>query len=133
MTEPRFRYLQTAIEQGALVVTFTPPRLEGDEMAHTILEELQAALAQAGTNKLVINLEHVLYLTSAHFRPFLAIRKQLLGAGGRMVLCSLSPLVLESFGVTRMIGSSSAASGYFETAPDVEAALAQLAKGSAPS
>ena len=59
MSEPRFRYLKTDTEKGVFVVTLTPPRLEGDDMAQTILTELLAAVAHAGANKGVVNLEHV--------------------------------------------------------------------------
>lgn len=125
MSEHRYRYLQTRIEQGVLIITLSPSRLEGDTIAQTLVEEMQAAVAHAGTDKVVVDLEHVQYLTSANFRPFLNVRKQLEAAGGRLVLCNLSPPVQEIFEVTRLIGTGSSLA-FFQVQPDVDAAVASL-------
>jgi len=108
MSQPRYRYLKTKSEQGVLVVTLTPSRLEGDTMAQSLVDETQAAVSHADAKKVVLDLEHVEYLTSANFRPLLALRKKLKEVGGRMVLCNLSPVVVEIFQTTRLIGSASA-------------------------
>ncbi len=129
MSEQRFRYVQPSTEQGVLVLTLSPSRLEGDEMAQAISVELQAAVAQAAAKNVAINLEHVDYLTSANFRPFLTLRRHLLETGGRLALCNLSETVLEAFQVTRMVGSLGAPSGIFEAQPDVGAAVASLLRG----
>jgi anti-anti-sigma factor len=123
MSQPRYRHLKTSSEQGVLVLTPSPSRLEGDEMAQNLVEETQAAVAHADAKKVVVDLEHVQYLTSANFRPLLALRKKLKEVGGRMVLCSLSEVVLDMFQTTRLIGSAGA---FFEVQPDVEAAVASL-------
>ncbi len=123
MSQPRYRYLKTKSEQGVLVVTLTPSRLEGDTMAQSLVDETQAAVSHADAKKVVLDLEHVEYLTSANFRPLLALRKKLKEVGGRMVLCNLSPVVVEIFQTTRLIGSASA---FFEVEPDVDAAIASL-------
>jgi anti-anti-sigma regulatory factor len=53
----------------------------------------------------------------------LALRKKLKEVGGRLVLCNLSPVVVEMFQTTRLIGSAGA---FFEVQPDVDAAVASL-------
>ena len=123
MSQPRYRHLQTRMEQGVLVLTPTPARLEGDAMAQSMVEETQAAVAHADAKKVVLDMEHVEFLTSANFRPLLGLRKKLHEVGGRMALCSLSPVVAEIFHTTRLIGSTGA---LFEVEPDVEAAVARL-------
>ncbi len=92
-------------------------------MAQSLVEETQAATAHADAKKVVVNLEHVEYLTSANFRPLLALRKKLNEVGGRMALCGLSPVVVEMFQTTRLIGAKGA---FFEVQPDVNAAVASL-------
>jgi anti-anti-sigma factor len=92
-------------------------------MAQSLVDETQAAVSHADAKKVVLDLEHVEYLTSANFRPLLALRKKLKEVGGRMVLCNLSPVVVEIFQTTRLIGSASA---FFEVEPDVDAAIASL-------
>jgi anti-anti-sigma factor len=129
MSQPRYRHLQTRSEQGVLVLTPTPSRLEGDEMAQNLVEETQAATAHADAKKVVVNLEHVEYLTSANFRPLLALRKKLKEVGGRMALCGLSQVVVEMFQTTRLIGPKGA---FFEVQPDVDAAVASLLREPEP-
>jgi anti-anti-sigma factor len=126
MSDLRYRYLKTGVEQGVLVLTPSPSRLEGDSMAQTLVDDMQAAVALAGADKVVIDLEHVQYLTSANFRPFLALRKHLQEKGGRMMLCNLSPVVLELFEATKLIGSKGSSTVIFEAQPDVAAAVAFL-------
>ena len=132
-SQPRFRYLRTDVQQGVLVLTPTPTRLEGDAMADALTEEMRTALAQAGTDKVVVNLEHVEFLTSAAFRPLLALRRQLQADGGRLVLCNLCQPILEVFDLTRLISSTRSSAAFFDTQPDVAAAVASLAKPAGPA
>ncbi len=125
MSEPRYRYLKAETDQGVLILTLSPSRLEGDAMAQSIVEEVQAAVAHAGADKVVVNLEHVQYLTSANFRPFLGLRKQLQTSGGRLVLCGLTDTVRQIFEATRLVGTG-ASSALFQLQPDVSVAVADL-------
>mgnify|MGYP001412630451 CR=1 FL=1 len=127
MSEHRYRHLQTDVEKGVLVLTPSPSRLEGDDLAQQLVEETLAAVADAGADKVVINLEHVESLTSANFRPFLALRKQLKASGGRLVLCNLSGSVLQAFQITRLVSTAGSSSAFFESRPDVASAVASLA------
>lgn len=128
MSEPRYRYLQTRIERGVLVLTPTPARLEGDETARQLTDDMLAAVAHAGAKRVVVNLEHVQYLTSANFRPLLALRRTLPESGGRVAVCGLTPTVLEIFEATRMVSTHGSASSrvLFEAKADVEAAVSHL-------
>ncbi|HVS37347.1 MAG TPA: STAS domain-containing protein [Gemmataceae bacterium] len=125
MSQPRYRHLKNEVDQGILILTLSPSRLEGDAMAESLVEEMGAAVAQAAADKVVVNLEHVEYLTSANFRPFLAVRRQLQSCGGQLVLCGLKPAVAEIFHVTRLVGVG-ASSSLFQVQPDVAAAVALL-------
>lgn len=128
MSEPRYRYLQTRTERGVLVLTPTPHRLEGDEMAQQVTDDTLAAVAHAGATDVVINMEHVEFLTSANFRPLLALRKKLLEAHGQVVLCGLTQILQDIFEATRMISSSGSASSrvLFAARPDVDSAVGYL-------
>jgi len=127
MSEHHYRHLQTRVERGVLILTPSPYRLEGDELAQQLVEETGAAVTDAKADKVVVNLEHVEFMTSANFRPFLALRKRLRASGGRLVLCNLSGPVLNAFQVTRLVSSAGSSSDFFESQPDVEAAVACLA------
>ncbi len=125
MSEPRYRYLKTRTERGVLVLTPTPSRLEGDELAQQLTDDMLAAVAHVDAKRVVVNLEHVAYLTSANFRPLLALRKKL-GPDGRVVLCSLTKTLLDIFETTKMVGSggSSSSRALFTGRPDEDSAVA---------
>ena len=132
MSELRYRYLKTSVDQGALILTLSPTQLTGDGMAQTLTEEMQAAVAVAGADKVVLDLEHVQFVTSANIRPFLALRKNLLEKGGEMVLCNLSEPTLEIFQAVRLVRSSGSGQVLMESQPDVASAVAFLLRAKEP-
>ena len=75
-------------------------------MAQQVTDDTLAAVAHAGAKDVVVNMEHVEFLTSANFRPLLALRKKLLEAHGQVVLCGLTQILQDIFEATRMISSS---------------------------
>ena len=125
MSEPRYRYLKTRTERGVLILTPTPSQLRGDEIAQQLTDDMLAAVEYADAKRMVVNLEHVDYLTSANFRPFLALRKKV-AAGRRVVLCSLTKTALEIFEAMKMVSSagSTSSDALFMVLPDEESAVA---------
>ena len=123
------RYLSSRTEQGVLVLTLTPPQLRGDASAHALRRELQEAVDRAGALQVVLDFRRVTALSSEALRPLLSLRRHLRGAGGRLVLCNLSPAVSEVFNATRQVGLDRASTGAFEVCPDVPSAIASLAGG----
>jgi anti-anti-sigma factor len=124
----RYDHLQVSQHQGVLVLSFTDPELVGDEVIHALRTELLAAVAEAGASKVVLDLEHVRYLGSAMFRPFLTLKQRLEEQGGRVVLCGLGPMLIEAFRVMRLINSTPSMPGLFTNEPDVSAAVRQLSE-----
>ena len=114
------------------MLTLTDPQLQGDQLAEELRRELLAAVGQAGAANVVLDFRHVGYLSSPAFRPLLSLRRQLQGAGGRVVLCGLSPDVADVFHVTRLISTSRSSTAPFEVAAAAPAAV-QLLNDSAPS
>ncbi len=126
MSEPQFRHLHCQLEAGIPVLVLTDSRLQGDELAESLRQELFAAADQFGAPKLVIDFRQVAYMSSSGFRPLLSLFRKLQGKRGRMVFCNLAPEVAEVFLVTRLISSSRFFTAPFETARDVPEALARL-------
>jgi anti-anti-sigma factor len=118
--------LKSRAEQGVLILTVTEAELRGDALVRALQHQLLAALAQAGPSpRVVLDLHLVRTLASEGFRPLIILRRKLLEAGGRLVLCRLSPVVAQVFASTRLI-SASRNPDAFEVHPDVAAALASL-------
>lgn len=72
-----------------------------DALGAPQLEEQGRAAICAGTCRLLLDLEKIEYISSAGLRSLLVLAKACAAAGGRLVLCSLAPMVME---VMRMSG-----------------------------
>ncbi|MGH7172413.1 MAG: STAS domain-containing protein [Gemmataceae bacterium] len=119
--------LHGSVEQGVLVLTIAQPRIQGEEIAHELREEMRLAVEQAGVQRVVIDLRHTRYLSSVAFWPLLSLRKQLRdAAGGRLIICGLTDDVADVFMTTKLISSDGEADAPFEVAADVAAALERM-------
>jgi anti-anti-sigma factor len=81
---------------------------------------------RAGVNRVVIDLQHARYLSSVAFWPLLSLRRQLIDAGGRLIICGLSGDIEDIFMTTKMISPGGEVDAPFEVAPDAAAAMARL-------
>jgi anti-sigma B factor antagonist len=127
MPETPFHHLDNRIEQGVLVLTITARQIEGELIAGTLSNELQAAVAEAGCSMVVIDLGQIQYISSVALGPLLKLRRTIRDEGGQMILCNLSRSVGDVFYTTRLVSSSGDFTAPFEIAPDVPTAVARLA------
>ena len=118
--------LHSSVDQGVLVLCVTQPRIQGEEAAQQLRDEMQHALQQAAVNRVVVDLQHVRYMSSVVFWPLLSLRRQLLNAGGRMFICGLSGDIEDLFLTTRMISNGGAVDAPFEVAPDAAVAREKM-------
>jgi anti-anti-sigma factor len=126
MAEPQYRHLTTRVEQTVLVMTLTDPQLQDEKLAAEILQEFLDALGQFASQRVVIDMQHIQYLSSVAFRPLLRLRAKLQENGGRMILCGLTPVVGDIFYTTKMLSPSGSFDAPFQMEPDVAAAVDRL-------
>jgi len=119
-------FLYSSVEQGVLVLTIAQPRIQGEELAQMLREEMRLAVEQAGIQRVVVDFRHTRYLSSVAFWPLLSLRKQLREAGGRLIICGLTDDVEDVFTTTKMISSGGAADAPFEVAADAAAAIERM-------
>ena len=119
-------HLTTSLQEGVLVLTITDKQVEGEEVPEALREEMLAALEQTGVHYVVVNFANTQLISSAAFRPLLALRRKLLQDGGRLVLCGLSKIVGDVFFTTRMVDATGSSSAPFELKDDVPSAVAYL-------
>src|SRR5690348_14790577 len=100
--------LLKSVTQGVLVLTIQEPQLQGDRLLKALGRELDQAVAAPEVRNVVLDFRNVKSLTSAAFRPLLALRRALEERGGRVAFCHLTPVVAEAFRATRMISTSRA-------------------------
>jgi anti-anti-sigma factor len=118
-----YRHIKPVTDHGVLVLTITSSQLLDDVIADGFQQELLAAVAQAGTRKVVVDFQAVKAICTGAFQTLLELRAHIQKTSGRLVLCGLSPAVEEVF---HLAGLASGAGALFEIGPDVEAAVATL-------
>lgn len=133
IASPSFRYLHSRIEQGVVVLTLGVPRLEGEEVAEQLRQELIAAVTLSGVYIAIIDFSNVKYLSSVAFRPLLSLRRKLRELNGRLILCGLSKVIGDVFYTTRMVSQGGEVAAPFELQPDVPSALSRLLNQTPPS
>ena len=131
MAEPQFLYLAPRVEQGVLVLTITHPHLRSTQfdLPDVLRDEMLRAVAQAKTNKVVVDLSKVEQFGSASFRPLLSLRRQLHEAKGQLLLAGLQPDIREVFLVTRLIDEQGSTLATFGVAADTATAVMRLNAG----
>jgi anti-anti-sigma factor len=119
--------LESHLDRGVLVVTFTQPSIQGEETAEKVRQELLDAVERAGVRWVVIDLSPVRYLSSIAFWPLLSLRRRLQEQGGRLLICGLTPTVADIFHTTRMASAAGASDAPFEVVADRAEAVPLLA------
>jgi len=79
--------------QGDILILTIKGRL--DAISSPTAEKHVFELINEGSNKLVLNLGGVEYLSSAGMRMLLSTTKKLKGQAGKLVLCSVTPNVMD--------------------------------------
>ncbi len=118
--------LQTSVDQGVLVLTITQSRIQGEETAQQLREEMQLALEKTGIHRVVVDLRNVRYMSSVAFWPLLSLRRQLAKSEGRLMICGLTGDIEILFLTTKMINSGGAVDAPFEVAPNAAAAVEKI-------
>jgi anti-anti-sigma factor len=122
MREPLYHHLDCS----AVVLTITESQLQGDPVADGLRAEMLAALERSGARHVVLDFQHVTYVSSVAFRPLLSLHRKLKEHGGRLVLCGMKDRVSEVFHVTRLVSSAGTSAAPFDLQADVPAAMASL-------
>jgi anti-anti-sigma factor len=120
------RYVEAREQQGVLVLTIALSQIEGEVVSDALRQEMLAAIAATGQQRVVVDFRNLKYISSVAFRPLLSLRRKLKEVNGKLILCGLSKAVGDVFYTTRLIGTSGEVSAPFEMQPDVESAVARL-------
>jgi anti-anti-sigma factor len=129
MPDSRYRLLTARVDKGVLVLVITHAQLRSTEfdVVEALRDELLQAVADAKTNKVVVDLSAVEQVGSASFRPLLSLRRKLNESSGQLLLCGMQPDVREVFLVTRLIDADGTLAATFGAAPDVASAIGRIA------
>ena len=122
MSEQRFKHLSCPV----VVLRVNEPQVMGDTVADALRDDLISAYDGSGAVHAVIDLQAVVYLSSAGLRPLLTLNRLVRSREGRLLLCGLSSDVEGVFTATRLISSAGSAPATFEKHESVPAAIASL-------
>jgi anti-anti-sigma factor len=121
------RWLRRDTERGVAVLRLGLRELHGDEASDALCNELCAAVANLPVPNAVLDCRDVTFVTSLGIAALLRFRNRCKQAGGRVVLCGLSPLVQEVFETTKVGTTDPDGDAPFLITADVPSAVARLA------
>lgn len=104
-----------------MVASFMHSKLLDEINIHSIGVELLALVDQNKALKLIIDFGTVSYLSSAVLGKLMAIHKGISATKGILVLCGISPNILEVFKITKL-------DKLFSIDPDIKTALKTIEK-----
>jgi anti-anti-sigma regulatory factor len=120
-------FLEPSVEHGVLILEILRRQIEGEDIAAGLKDELEEQVTRHNATKVVLDFTRCRYVSSIAFWPLLTLRRRLADAGGRLIVCGLTGVVLEVFSSTKMVSNSGSTAAPFEMAPDRAAAVARLA------
>ncbi|HMF13913.1 MAG TPA: STAS domain-containing protein [Gemmataceae bacterium] len=122
----QYRLLRINAEEDVLVLTITESQVEGDAVAQSLQRELLAAVTAGDAKRVIVDFQNVRYISSVAFGPLLALRRQLNGSGGRLVVCGLNQMIGDIFYTTKMVSPDGTFVAPFEMQPNVPTAVASF-------
>jgi anti-anti-sigma factor len=120
------RYIATNETDGILVLTLSLQRVDSYETAEAMGRELVAAVQDKPSPRVVLDMSKLEYMSSVGYGPLISLRSYIREAGGRLVLCQLSPVVKEMFETTRLLINPHSPKSLFEFTDSREKALEML-------
>jgi anti-sigma B factor antagonist len=100
--QPRRQRLEIENTGDVTVVKFVDKRILDDHNVQAIGKELFSLVEDQGRRKLLLNLTHVEYLSSAVLGKLIRLNKRLKAAGGRLVFCNIRAEVYDVLETTKM-------------------------------
>jgi anti-anti-sigma factor len=103
---PANEWLEIEPAGDATVVRLTPncARFLQDEAIKALGDRLFGLVANEGHRRLVVNLTHVERMDSLLLGKLVALHKKAVAAGGRVVLCQLTPQLYDVFQTLQLTG-----------------------------
>jgi anti-anti-sigma factor len=126
MQAPSYQHIDCCLQQGVLVLTITRTRLEGQEVAEALRQEMVAAAEHFQAKLIVVDYHLTQYISSAAFWPLLSLGKKVKDASGRVLVCGLNPQVGDVFYTTKLVSPDGSFAALFQMEADVASAVSRL-------
>jgi anti-anti-sigma factor len=126
------RHIKVSESSDVTILTLLDQQIDDVAQAEGLRNELVALVRQSAHTRFVVDMGHVIYITSIALLPFVTLRKTVNEIGGRVVLCNLSEVVAKVLTVSQLIIESRAHVRHMAMADDLESALRWLRQESGP-
>jgi anti-sigma B factor antagonist len=84
------------------VVNFVDRKILDEQNIQVIGDQLFALVDVKGLRKVLLNFSNVEYLSSAALGKLITMNKKLKEAKGKLILCNISPVIMEVFEITKL-------------------------------
>ncbi len=97
-----FRHISESTQNDVLIITIESPALNDFDLSHAVADEVDQAISRAKTDKVVVDIAAVEYLTSLGLVVFARLILQSQNSNKRIYVCNASDLVAEVLEVTQL-------------------------------
>ena len=94
--------LMSRVQQGVTIVHFTDAKVIDQRNINLIGSELSQMVEKGGVTRMIVNMDNVVYLSSAVLGKLISLHKALRTNKGALKLCSISPPIYDVFEITRL-------------------------------
>jgi anti-sigma B factor antagonist len=123
MPQPPRRRFEVQTVEDVTIVFFAARRIVEEADIAGTFEQLRGLIAKGDVRKLVLDFRNVEFLSSGVLSGLIALHKALRSGGGRVILCTIPPAMLEVFKITSL-------DKVFTIKEDTKAALQEFGVGS---
>jgi anti-anti-sigma factor len=84
------------------IATFNEPTILEEQQIRDLEADLMSIIANTGEKKLILDFEHVHFMSSAFLGLLVKVHKRVIDVGGRLQLYNLDPKIRKIFEITRL-------------------------------
>jgi len=123
-----YRHIETRVSEDTLVIEILLKEVRDYVLAEELRYELVHCVKGSNRNRFVLDLASMKFMTSLSCVSLIGLKHAVREASGRLLLCNMSPFIRKVLDAKRLLSVSQQTGNVaFETAIDVDSALAELA------
>ena len=121
-----YRHITVESRDDVVVITVLDRTIDDWDQSESIRKEMVDAYTLSATDKVVVDMQNIDYMSSVGYGPFLSLKSRVSQTDGNLMLCGMSQTVEKVFHVTRLVISPRSKGSVFEACADVGEAVREL-------
>lgn len=128
-----YRHIGAATTDDILVLTVEEEQVKDSIVAQQMRFELVHALGSRKSDRVVLDMRNLTFMTSLACVAFIAVKQSMKGEGERVALCNMSDFIKKIFHAKRLLRRSpNSGNVAFESADTLQDAIEMLKRDPAP-